>query len=153
MIARPRRKSQPITAPNPTSAGWAASRGSRRAKACRAGSTWLLPRLVGLARARELSLLAERLPAETALSWGLINRVCDDAELMPEALRLATKLADGPTQALAMTRTLYSASPTNSFEAQIDLERAMQSAAGKTEDFVEGVMAFLQKRPAKFKGT
>ena len=116
------------------------------------GSTWLLPRMIGLARARELSLLAERLPAEKALEWGLINRVCDDAALLDEALRLATKLADGPTVALGMTRQLYNASPTNSFEGQIDLERAMQSAAGRTEDFVEGVGAFLQKRPAKFKG-
>src|SRR6202044_2660335 len=60
------------------------------------GSTWLLPRLIGLARARELSLLAEKLPAETALEWGLINRVFDDAALMDEALKLATRLAEGP---------------------------------------------------------
>ena len=71
------------------------------------GSTWLLPRLVGLARARELSLLAERLPAETALAWGLINRVFDDSQLMAEALTLADRLASGPTQALAATRRLW----------------------------------------------
>lgn len=116
------------------------------------GSTWLLPRLIGLARARELSLLAEKLPAETALQWGLINRVYDDAALMDEALKLAARLADGPTQALAFVRRLYWESPHNSFEQQIDLERHSQSQAGRTEDFIEGVTAFLQKRPARFKG-
>lgn len=116
------------------------------------GSTWLLPRLIGLARARELSLLAEKLPAETALQWGLINRVYDDAALLDEALKLAARLAVGPTQALAFVRRLYWESPHNSFEQQIDLERHSQSQAGRTEDFIEGVTAFLQKRPAQFKG-
>ncbi|MGD0144967.1 MAG: enoyl-CoA hydratase/isomerase [Rhizomicrobium sp.] len=116
------------------------------------GSTWLLPRLVGLARAKELSLLAEKLPAETALSWGLINRVFDDGALMDEALKLANRLAEGPTQSLAAVRRLYWESPHNSYEVQLDLERQSQQRAGKTEDFVEGVTAFLQKRPAKFKG-
>ena len=116
------------------------------------GSTWLLPRLVGSARARELSMLAEKLPAETALSWGLINRVVDDPQLIPEALAMAERLANGPTLALAATRRLYWASPHNSFEQQLDLERQSQKAAGSTEDFVEGVTAFLQKRPAQFKG-
>jgi len=115
------------------------------------GSTWLLPRLVGLARAKELSLLAERLPAEKALEWGLINRVADDAALMEEALRLASQLADGPSS-LAITRKLYWDSPLNTYEEQLDLERASQERAGKTQDFVEGVSAFLQKRPAKFQG-
>jgi 2-(1,2-epoxy-1,2-dihydrophenyl)acetyl-CoA isomerase len=115
------------------------------------GSTWLLPRLIGLARAKELSLLAERLPAEKALEWGLINRVADDAALMEEALRLASQLADGPSS-LAITRKLYWDSPHNTYEEQLDLERASQERAGKTQDFVEGVSAFLQKRPAKFQG-
>lgn len=116
------------------------------------GSTWLLPRLIGLARARELSLMAEKLPAETALQWGLINRVYDDAALMDESLKLAKRLADGPTQALALARRLYWESSHNSFEQQIDLERKSQAQAGRTEDFVEGVGAFLQKRTAQFKG-
>jgi 2-(1,2-epoxy-1,2-dihydrophenyl)acetyl-CoA isomerase len=116
------------------------------------GSTWLLPRLVGAARARELSLLAEKLPAEKALEWGLINRVCDDAGLIDEALKLATRLAEGPTQALSLVRRLYWESPENAYEQQLDLERQSQRIAGRTEDFAEGVMAFLQKRPAKFKG-
>ena len=115
------------------------------------GSTWLLPRLVGLARARELSLLAEKLSAETALEWGLINRVFDDAVLMEEALKLAARLAEGP-HSLALVRRLYWESPHNTFEQQIDMERQSQQRAGRTKDFVEGVTAFLQKRPAKFKG-
>jgi 2-(1,2-epoxy-1,2-dihydrophenyl)acetyl-CoA isomerase len=115
------------------------------------GSTWLLPRLIGLARAKELSLLAERLPAEKALEWGLINRVADDAALMEEAIRLAGQLADGPSS-LTITRSLYWQSPLNTYEEQLDLERASQERAGKTQDFVEGVSAFLQKRPAKFHG-
>lgn len=116
------------------------------------GSTWLLPRLVGSARARELSLLAEKLPAEKALEWGLINRVCDDGQLLADAIAMAEKLAHGPTLALAATRRLFWASPHNGFEAQLDLERQAQKAAGMTEDFIEGVSAFLQKRPAAFKG-
>ena len=116
------------------------------------GSTWILPRLVGLARARELSLLNERLPAETAYDWGLINRVFDDHKLMGESLELARRLADGPTLALAATRRLYWESPENSFEKQIELERDAQRRAGLTEDFVEGIRAFLQKRPPRFRG-
>ncbi len=115
------------------------------------GSTWLLPRFIGLARARELSLLAEKLPAETALEWGLINRVFDDAGLMEEAMKLAVRLAEGPAS-LALVRRLYWDSPHNTFEQQIDLERQSQQRAGRTKDFVEGVSAFLQKRPAKFGG-
>ncbi|HVZ91135.1 MAG TPA: enoyl-CoA hydratase/isomerase [Rhizomicrobium sp.] len=115
------------------------------------GSTWLLPRLIGLARARELSLLAEKLPAETALQWGLINRVFDDAVLMDETMKLASKLADGPAS-LGIVRRLYWDSPNHTFEQQIDLERQAQQKAARTEDFIEGVSAFLQKRPAQFKG-
>jgi len=116
------------------------------------GSTWLLPRLIGRARALELSLLGERLPAETALAWGLINRVHDDEALMPEARKLAHELANGPTFALGMIRRLYWESPQNSYEQQLDFECRAQRQAGATEDFREGVKAFLEKRPAKFVG-
>jgi 2-(1,2-epoxy-1,2-dihydrophenyl)acetyl-CoA isomerase len=116
------------------------------------GSTWLLPRLVGLARAKELSMLAEKLPAEKALEWGLINQVHEDSALLEAALKLAARLADGPTQSLGMIRKLYWDSPQNTYEAQLDQERQAQSRAGRTKDFVEGVTAFAQKRPAKFKG-
>ncbi len=116
------------------------------------GSTWLLPRLVGKARAIELSLMGERLPAEKALEWGLINRVHDDAVLMEEAMKLARELASGPTVALSLIRKLYWDSEENSFEEQLNLEYQSQRVAGATEDFREGVAAFLEKRPAKFAG-
>lgn len=117
-----------------------------------AGSTYILPRLIGVARAMELSLLGEKLPATTALEWGLINRVYEDAELMGEAMKMARELANGPTVSLALIRSLYWDSPENTFEQQLDLEFRTQRVAGNTDDFKEGVKAFLEKRPAQFKG-
>jgi 2-(1,2-epoxy-1,2-dihydrophenyl)acetyl-CoA isomerase len=116
------------------------------------GVTWLLPRLVGTARARELSLLGEKLPAETALAWGMINRVYDDEKLLPEAKALAAELAAGPTRALASIRRLYWASPDNTYEQQLDLERSLQREAGRTRDMREGIRAFFEKRKAVFRG-
>ena len=116
------------------------------------GSTWLLPRLVGMARAKELSLMGEKLPAETALEWGLINRVYEDDALMGEAKKLATELAAGPTRTLGLIREAYADSFDNTYEEQLDKERWLQREAGRTEDFKEGVKAFLEKRPAQFKG-
>ena len=116
------------------------------------GSTWILPRLIGRARAIELSLLGERLPAEKALEWGLVNRVFADDKLMDNALELARALASGPTVALGLIRQLYWESPDNTYEEQLNLECQMQRKAGASADFKEGVRAFLQKRPANFKG-
>src|SRR5205814_91756 len=116
------------------------------------GSTWLLPRLIGRARAVELSLMGERLPAEKALEWGLVNRVYDDAVLWVETMKLAHELANGPTIALSLIRELYRDSAENSFEDQLNLEFESQRRAGATEDFREGVTAFMEKRPAKFRG-
>ena len=116
------------------------------------GSTWILPRLIGKVRAMELSLLGEKLPAETALQWGLVNRVYDDTELINKAKELATDLANGPTKALSLIRRLYWESLDNSYEEQLNLERQSQRVAGSSDDFREGVRAFLEKRPAKFKG-
>ncbi|MGY3590974.1 2-(1,2-epoxy-1,2-dihydrophenyl)acetyl-CoA isomerase [Bradyrhizobium sp. USDA 4350] len=116
------------------------------------GSTWLLPRLIGKARSVELSLLGERLPAEKALEWGLVNRVYDDGALMEETMKLAHDLANGPTVALSLIRKLYWDSPENTLEDQLNLEFESQRIAGRAEDFKEGVTAFLEKRPAKFTG-
>jgi 2-(1,2-epoxy-1,2-dihydrophenyl)acetyl-CoA isomerase len=116
------------------------------------GSTWLLPRLIGRARALELSLLGEKLPAETALEWGLVNRVYDDAILMEEAMKLARNLASGPTLALGLIGRLYWEATESSHEEQIELERRFQVQAGASADFKEGVAAFLEKRPAQFTG-
>jgi 2-(1,2-epoxy-1,2-dihydrophenyl)acetyl-CoA isomerase len=115
------------------------------------GASWLLPRLIGLGRARELALLNEKLPAEKAHQWGLINDVGDDENLMPEALRLAQQLGEGPA-ALRLTRKLFWESPGNSYEAQLALEQKAQTKAGETADFREGLAAFQQKRPPKFSG-
>src|SRR6266700_3245319 len=103
------------------------------------GSTWILPRLVGKARAVELSMLGERLPAEKALEWGLVTRVFDDAQLAAETKKLAHELANGPTIALALIRGLYWNSEHASFEDQLDAEAQGQKRAGAAEDFREGV--------------
>jgi 2-(1,2-epoxy-1,2-dihydrophenyl)acetyl-CoA isomerase len=115
------------------------------------GATWLIPRLVGKARAMELMLLGEKLPAATALDWGLINRCVPDAELMPKALELATALANGP-KSLGLTRNLIWESLDAEWHDQVEAEAYAQGEAGRTEDAREGIMAFVQKRPAQFKG-
>jgi 2-(1,2-epoxy-1,2-dihydrophenyl)acetyl-CoA isomerase len=116
------------------------------------GSTFLLPRTVGWGRALELSLLGRKLPAEQALEWGLVNCVFDDDKLLPEATKLASNLAAGPTVALGLIRKAYWATNSNTFEEQLQLERELQRTAGRTKDFIEGVTAFRQKRPARFSG-
>ncbi len=115
------------------------------------GSTWLLPRLVGNARAKELSLLGERLPAEKAYEWGLINRLVDEENLIDEALKISKELSNGP-MSLKLIRKAFWESSDNTYEEQLNLERELQFQAGNSEDFKEGVKAFLDKRDAKFKG-
>ncbi len=115
------------------------------------GSTYLLPRLIGKARAMEMALLGEKVPAKTALEWGLVNRCVPDDQLMATAMELAKALATGP-KALGAIRKLVWESLDEEWAAQLHAERTAQKHAGRTEDSREGVLAFLQKRPAEFKG-
>ena len=115
------------------------------------GLTWLLPRIVGKARAMELMLLGDALPAREALAWGLVNRVVADEALAAEATAMAARLATGPAS-LASIRRLTWQGMTGDWDAQLEAEGRAQTAAGRTDDFVEGVQAFLQKRPAAFRG-
>ncbi|HYC63600.1 MAG TPA: enoyl-CoA hydratase-related protein [Reyranellaceae bacterium] len=116
------------------------------------GSTWFLPRLVGDQRARALALLAPQVPAEKAKEWGLIWDVVEDAELMPKATEIARRLAEGPTLALARIKAALNQANANDLSRQLDLERDYQSELGRSEDFKEGVAAFLAKRKANFRG-
>lgn len=116
------------------------------------GSTYILPRMIGRARAMEMMLLGEKVPAKTALEWGMVNRCVPDADLLSTAKTLATELANGPAS-VAMIRKMGWASLDNDWKEQLSLERVTQRDAGRTEDFAEGVTAFLQKRPAQFKGS
>jgi len=116
-----------------------------------AGGTFFLPRLIGTARAKALMLLGDKLPAEQAEQWGLIWRVVDDELLREEALMLARKLAKAP-YSLALTKQALNQSTINSFNEQIALERDLQRKAGQSEDFKEGIRAFMQKREPKFNG-
>jgi 2-(1,2-epoxy-1,2-dihydrophenyl)acetyl-CoA isomerase len=116
------------------------------------GSTWFLPRLVGEQRARALAMLAPQIKAEQAKEWGLIWDVVEDAELMPKATELARRLADGPTLSLARIKEAMNRAHGNDLGAQLDLERDFQRELGRSEDFKEGVQAFLAKRKANFKG-
>jgi len=116
------------------------------------GGTWVLPRLVGAARARGMCLLAEPIPAEKAENWGLIWKALDDDALMDEATRMASALAKGPTDGLVMQRRILDASEANDLDTQLDLERDFQRTAGSHPDYAEGVRAFMEKRAPAFTG-
>lgn len=115
------------------------------------GSTYLLTRTIGRARAMEMTLFGEKIPASQALDWGLVNRVVADDKLLDEAKNYAKQLSEGPTTALALIRDLIWEAEDNDLDSQLQAERFAQRTAGRSPDFAEGVKAFLEKRPADFK--
>ena len=116
-----------------------------------AGGTWWLTRHLGEARAKALAMTAAPLSAEDAAAWGLIWKAVDDEKLMEEAVALAEGFAAGPTRAYALTKQAIHAASANSLEEQLEVERGLQREAGWSEDYKEGVRAFLEKRPANFR--
>ena len=116
------------------------------------GATFILPRLVGWKRATELLFTGDLISAREAAEMGMINSVVADEELMSKVMEMAERLAQAPTAAIAQIKMLLEASAVNDYGGQLDLERETQIESGKTKDFVEGVSAFLEKRPPRFVG-
>ena len=116
------------------------------------GGSFILPRLIGWKRAAELMMTGDVIAAGDALRMGMINAVVPDAELMAQALAMAERLAQAPTAAIGRIKQLLEASATNDYATQLELERKLQIQSGLTQDFKEGVGAFLEKRAAKFVG-
>lgn len=116
------------------------------------GGSWFLPRVAGRARAMGLALLGEKLSAEQAAQWGMIWQLVEDAELADTSRQLARHLATQPTFGLGLIKKALQASETNGLDAQLELERDYQRLAGRSDDYREGVSAFLAKRPPQFSG-
>lgn len=116
------------------------------------GGTWLLPRTAGRARAMGLALLGDKMSAQQAQQWGMIWQVVDDAELADTSLTLARHLATQPTYGLGLIKQALLASETHTLDQQLDMERDSQRMAGRSDDYREGVSAFLAKRPPQFSG-
>lgn len=116
------------------------------------GSSLFVPMRVGMARAAEMAMLGERVPAAQALDWGLVNRVFDDEDLAPQSAALTARLAAGPTRSYAASKRQLNNQLYSSMAEQLELEAKLQQEMAGSDDFVEGVSAFLAKRPADFRG-
>lgn len=116
------------------------------------GGTWTLPRLVGGARAAALTLLGDKIGAEQAEAWGMIWKCVDDEQLAPTAKDMVRHLAAQPTKGLTLIKQALQASWSNTLDEQLDLERDLQTVAGRTHDYQEGVAAFMAKRQPSFEG-
>lgn len=116
------------------------------------GGTWMLPKLVGYARAMRLCLLGEKITADAALEMGMISQVCENEQLLEEAIILGKQLAKAPTMGLGLIKRAIQASNNNSFDQQLDLERDLQGIAGRSDDYREGVAAFMAKREPNYTG-
>ena len=115
-----------------------------------AGSSWLLSHYVGQPRARAIAMLGSAVDADQAAEWGMIWRSVEDAELLDEARKTVQKLARGSASALTATKAVFTSAPTNSFTEQLAVEAEMQGECGRTPDYAEGVLAFLEKRRPNF---
>jgi len=115
------------------------------------GASWFLSRSVGDARARALALLGDAVPAQQAADWGMIWRAVDDAVLMAEATALAARMVAAPAEAIAGIKALFAAAPVNTLQQQLDLEAKFQGEAGRSAAFAEGVSAFREKRPPRYR--
>jgi 2-(1,2-epoxy-1,2-dihydrophenyl)acetyl-CoA isomerase len=116
------------------------------------GGTFLLPRLVGLHRATVMTMLAEKMTAEQARDWGLVYMITEPENLLETATGTARQLATQPTLGLGLTKRGFNRSLGVDLKAQLDYEEELQREAGRTEDYAEGVRAFLEKRKPVFKG-
>jgi 2-(1,2-epoxy-1,2-dihydrophenyl)acetyl-CoA isomerase len=116
------------------------------------GSTALVPPAVGKARAFQMALLGERVSASQAQEWGLVNWVYPDDQLIDEAQALVQRLAAGPTRSYASSKQALNQSIYGNLDRQLELEGELQHALGRTQDFMEGVAAFVEKRQAEFRG-
>jgi len=116
------------------------------------GGTYFLPSLIGMQKAMALMMTGDKVSADEAERMNMIYKVYEDEQFEEEATKLSEQLAKMPTRGLGLTKKAVNLGLFNSLEDQLDLEESLQTEAGETDDFTEGVNAFIQKRPAEFKG-